>query len=67
VTFGSSGSEPRRGHLFYTIIGIMPKVKKPKPRKRGPKEERLVIQEDPEQALARLLKPTNAPKPKRSK
>lgn len=28
-----------------------------KPKKRGPKEERLVITEDPAAALARLLKP----------
>jgi hypothetical protein len=39
-------------------------TKKPqtKPKKRGPKEERLVIREDPERALARLLKPTTPPK-----
>lgn len=36
---------------------IMPKTKKAKKgRKRGPKEERLVIKEDPQTALARLLK-----------
>jgi hypothetical protein len=29
-----------------------------KPKKRGPKEERLIITEDPEVALARLLRPT---------
>lgn len=33
----------------------MTKAKK-KPKKRGPKEERLVITEDPQTALARLLK-----------
>jgi hypothetical protein len=32
-----------------------------KPRKRGPTEERLVIREDPAEAIARLLK---APRPK---
>jgi hypothetical protein len=41
----------------------MPKTRKPKPKKRGPKEERLVITEDPEQALARLIRPTTPPKP----
>jgi hypothetical protein len=30
--------------------------KKPKPKKRGPKEERLVITGDPQTALDRLLK-----------
>jgi hypothetical protein len=35
---------------------------KKKPRKRGPKEERLVITEDPAVVLARLFKPT---KPKK--
>lgn len=45
----------------------MPTVKKKpppkptKPRKRGPKEERLVITEDPQTALAKLFRP----KPKR--
>lgn len=28
-----------------------------KPKKRGPKEDRLIITEDPEVALARLLRP----------
>jgi hypothetical protein len=39
-------------------------AKKPtrKPRKRGPKEERLVITEDPTTALQKLLKP----KPKKA-
>jgi hypothetical protein len=38
-------------------------TKKPqKPKKRGPKEERLVITEDPAVALAKLLKPTTPPK-----
>jgi hypothetical protein len=37
----------------------MAKAKKPKkPTKRGPREERLVITEDPQTALARLLKPS---------
>jgi len=40
----------------------MPKAPK-KPQKRGPKEERLVIREDPHDALTRLLKPAKAPKP----
>ena len=35
----------------------MPKAKKRKPQKRGPKEERLVIRDDPAAALARPLKP----------
>jgi hypothetical protein len=42
----------------------MPKARK-KPRKRGPKEERLVITEDPQDALKRLLKPTKPAKPRR--
>jgi len=37
----------------------MPKARK-KPRKRGPKEQRLIIREDPQDALARLLKPAKA-------
>jgi hypothetical protein len=37
---------------------MMPKAKKRKaPKKRGPKEERLIITEHPEMALSRLLKP----------
>jgi hypothetical protein len=37
----------------------MAKAQKRKtPKKRGPKEERLIIREDPQQALDRLLKPT---------
>lgn len=32
-------------------------MKKRKPRKRGPKEERLIIRDDPAEALRRLLKP----------
>jgi len=40
----------------------MPKKRTKKPQKRGPKEERLVIREDPQDALTRLLKPTK-PKP----
>ena len=56
----SSGSDPRRGHSYFTIgiIGTkhMPKQAK-KPKKRGPKETRLIIVEDPEQALAKLLRP----------
>jgi len=34
----------------------MPKKPKRKPKKRGPKEERLVITEDPQAVLDRLLK-----------
>jgi hypothetical protein len=37
-------------------------AKKKTGKKRGPKEERLVIREDPAEALARLLKPTTPPK-----
>jgi hypothetical protein len=33
-----------------------PPRKTVKPKKRGPREERLVITEDPKEALARLLK-----------
>lgn len=40
-----------------------PKAKKRKAaKKRGPKEERLVVREDPADALARLLKPNIPPK-----
>jgi len=39
-----------------------------KPKKRGPKEERLIISGDPEVALARLLKPAPPlPKPKQKR
>lgn len=41
---------------------IVAKAKKSKPQKRGPKEDRLIIREDPETALKRLLTPTNPPK-----
>jgi hypothetical protein len=34
----------------------MPKAAKKKQKKRGPKEERLVIREDPQTALNKLLK-----------
>jgi hypothetical protein len=41
----------------------MPKPAKRKaPKKRGPKEERLIIRDDPAAALARLLKKTDPPK-----
>lgn len=42
---------------MYQMAKAQPK-RKPKPKKRGPKEERLVITEDPAVALAKLLKPT---------
>ena len=43
------------------IIGTRPMPKQAKkPKKRGPKELRLVISEDPQTALARLLKPLHA-------
>ena len=40
----------------------MAKKRTVKGKKRGPKEERLVIQEDPQDALKRLLKPDMPPK-----
>jgi len=40
----------------------MAKKQTSKPKKRGPKEERLIIREDPAEALSRLLKPTTPPK-----
>jgi hypothetical protein len=43
------------------MVGIMPKARKSKrktAKKRGPKEERLRITEDPQSALNRLLKKT---------
>lgn len=55
-----SGPIPGRGTFYFTIREIMP-PKKRKPQKRGPKEERLIIRDDPEQALARLLRPTMPP------
>jgi hypothetical protein len=39
----------------------MPSKKGKAPRKRGPKEERLIIRDDPAEALARLLKPIKPP------
>ena len=42
----------------------MAKQQPKKAKKRGPKEERLVITDDPAAALARLLKPTRPPKPR---
>ena len=59
------GPTPGRGTFYYLTGVIMPKARKTKPKKRGPKEERLIIREDPADALARLLKP--ATQPKRSK
>ena len=40
----------------------MPKATNAKAKKRGPKEDKLIIREDPEAALRRLLKPTTPPK-----
>ena len=41
----------------------MPKANKRKaPKKRGPIEERLIIRDDPAEALARLLTPTTPQK-----
>jgi hypothetical protein len=34
----------------------MPMKRKPKPKKRGPREERLIITQDPQDALSKLLK-----------
>jgi hypothetical protein len=51
----------------------MPTPKKPppkpakKPQKRGPKEERLVITEDPATALARLFTPANVSRTRKAK
>ena len=42
----------------------MAKKRKTSGKKRGPKEERLIIREDPADALAHLLKPTTPPKRK---
>jgi hypothetical protein len=60
----SSGSDPRRGHLYSNIGGNVAKRQpaKRKPKKRGPKEERLVIRDDPKVALDRLLKKPANPK-----
>jgi hypothetical protein len=50
------------GAPLFTIGGTMtrrqPVKAKKRPKKRGPKEERLIISEDPEIALAKLLRPT---------
>lgn len=42
----------------------MNKTQKRRPKKRGPKEDRLVITEDPQTALAKLLKPIPPKRPK---
>ena len=47
---------------FQNTYKSMTKTKKRRPKKRGPKEERLIISEDPQTALAKLLKPI-PPKP----
>ena len=57
------GASPGAGTSYSTKTEIMLPKKRKTPRKRGPKEERLVIRDDPAEALARLLK---AP-PKRGK
>jgi hypothetical protein len=58
VTFpGRPGPIPGRGTFYCITLEIAVPKKSKKPRKRGPKEERLVIREEPEAALARLLKP----------
>lgn len=57
---GRPGPNPGRGTFPYSTIGIMTKAKPKKPKKRGPKEERLVIREDPADALQRLLKTKKA-------
>jgi hypothetical protein len=62
---GRPGPIPGWGTLIYSTVGIMTKKLTKagkKPQKRGPKEERLVITEDPAVVLARLLKPV---KPKK--
>ena len=61
-SLGRPGPNPGRGTFTYSMGTMTKKLKKPK--KRGPKEERLVITEDPQAALTRLLK---APPPKRGK
>jgi hypothetical protein len=55
---------PGRPRAYYLSIGTMTKKQQPKKRKPGPKEERLIISEDPQVALAQLLKKTNKPKPR---
>ena len=61
------GPIPIRGILYpkrelgYSVRTMAKKLKR-KPKKRGPKEERLVISGDPAAALQRLLQPR---KPKR--
>jgi hypothetical protein len=52
---GRPGPIPGRGTFYFTIGEIMPKARKTKPKKRGPKEQRLIIRDDPAEALARLL------------
>jgi hypothetical protein len=60
---GRPGSIPGWGTFYSTIAEIiMPKKRTTKPRKRGPKEERLIVREDPQDAINRLLKPTKPPK-----
>ena len=56
VTFpGRPGPIPGRGTFYCITLEIAVPKKSKKPRKRGPKEERLVIAEDPQTALARLI------------
>jgi hypothetical protein len=59
---GRPGPIPGRGTFNYLTGVSMAKARKTKTKKRGPKEERLIIREDPQEALERLLKPTK-PKP----
>jgi hypothetical protein len=47
-------------HENHATEEAMTKKHITKPRKRGPKEERLIVREDPQDALARLLKPAKA-------
>ena len=50
------GPIPGAGTFLYNTFRIMTKKKNAKPKKRGPKEERLVIREDPQSAIDKLLK-----------
>jgi hypothetical protein len=55
MSCGQFQTGTRADRIRFTIRGIMATAQKRKPRKRGPKEERLVIRDDPAAALARLL------------
>ena len=59
---GRPGPTPDGGTFYFITVGIVTKAKPKKPKKRGPKEVRLIIRDDPAEALARLLRPATRTK-----